>query len=88
MARPTHRLRLVFIAALSLLLGAGAALVWQADTRGLRRRLVAQLRECATEKYPRLVQSAPTVPGRFGRLAAPAWDALAAQEGRSTDVEF
>ncbi len=88
MARPTHRLRLVFIAALSLLLGAGAAFVWQADTRGLRRQLVAQLSECATEKYPRPVQSAPTVPGRFGRLAAPAWDALAAQEGRSTDVEF
>ncbi len=88
MARPTHRLRYVFLAALSLLLGAGATLLWQADTRGLSRRLVAEVRECASEKYPRPVQSAPTVPGRFGPLAAGPWDALAAQEGRSTDVEF
>jgi len=87
-ARPTRRLRLVFLAALSLLLGAGAALLWQADTRALRRRLVAELRERAAVTYPRPVQSPPAVPGRFGPLAAGAWDTLAAQEGRSTDVEF
>lgn len=88
MARPTRRLRLVFVAALSLLLGALAALLWQADTRGLRSRLAAEVRQCAAKRYPRPVQYPPAVAGRFGTLAAPAWDALAAQEGRSTDVEF
>jgi hypothetical protein len=67
---------------------ASGVLAWQANTRGLRQRLVREIRALAAARFPRPVQEPPVLPGRYGPRAAEAWTALAALEALSTDVEF
>jgi len=52
--------------------------------RALRRDLAAR----AAARFPRPAQVEPPVPGTFGQGAAEPWDALAALEASSTDVEL
>jgi hypothetical protein len=80
-----RRALLVLLAASVVAMGVVA---WRADTSGLRRRLVLEARARTEAHYPRPVQGGAAVPGRFGDQAAAAWDALALQQARSTDVEF
>lgn len=88
MPRPTELRRTALLALLALCVAATGILALRADTSGLRRRLVSDVEARAGARFPRPVHSGAALPGRFGERAAEAWDALALEQGRSTDVEF
>jgi hypothetical protein len=76
---------LVVIAVVGVLL---ALAIWRTSTAGPARALRRDLAERATARFSRPVQLAPAVPGTFGERAAEPWDALAALEAASADVEL
>ena len=88
MARSKRRWRAALVVLVALLALALGVVALRAETSALRRRLVSETRARMEARFPRPVQGGSALPGRFGALSAAAWDALAAQQARSTDVEF
>jgi hypothetical protein len=76
---------LVAIAVVGMFL---AVAIWRTSTAGPARALRKDLRERATARFPRPVQSGSALPGTFGARATEPWDALSGLEAMSTDVEL
>jgi hypothetical protein len=80
--------RLGALVAIGLLAVLLAVAMWRTSTvrpaRALRRDLAAR----ASARFPRPAQVEPPEPGTFGERASAPWDALAALEGSSADVEL
>ncbi len=65
-----------------------ALLAWALDDlRGLRYRLLEDVRALTERTDARPVQAPPTLPGDFGERAAQPWAALAALQAHSSDLE-
>ena len=73
------------MAAVGLLL---AVAIWRTSTAGPARALRRDLADRAAARFPRPAQVDPAVPGTFGERASAPWDALAALEAASADVEL
>ncbi len=88
MARPKRLLRALLPVVVGVVAVALALVAWRADTSGLRRRLLEDVRTMARARYPRPVHAGPVLQGSFGQRAAEPWTALAGRQAVSTDVEF
>ncbi len=73
------------MAAVGLLL---AVAIWRTSTAGPAGALRSDLADRAAARFPRPAQADPATPGTFGEHAADPWDALAALEAASADVEL
>ena len=88
MSFPKRLLRLVGALALSVAFLAVALLAWALDDlRGLRYRLLEDVRALTERTDARAAQAPPTLPGDFGERAAQPWGALAALQAHSADLE-
>jgi len=76
---------LVAMAVVGVLL---AMVIWRTSTAGPARALRRDLAERAAARFPRPVQTGPTIPGTFGERAAEPWDALTGLQAASADVEL
>ncbi len=88
MSFPKRLLRLVGALALSVAFLTVALLAWALDDlRGLRYRLLEDVRALTERTDARAAQAPPTLPGDFGERAAQPWGALAALQAHSADLE-
>jgi len=65
-----------------------AVLVWRTSRVGPARALRRDIEARVAARFPRPPQFEPPEPGTFGQRGAAAWDALAALEAASSDVEL
>ncbi len=65
-----------------------ALVTWRTSRSGPARALRRELEARAAARFARPPQVQPPTPGTFGELAAGPWDALAALEAASADVEL
>ena len=86
--RPKRFVRVLLPVVVGVAALAMAVVAYRADTSGLKRRLLEDVRASGDGRYTRPVNAGPLLQGRFGELAAEPWTALAAQQAVSTDVEF
>ncbi|MGZ6071773.1 MAG: hypothetical protein ACXWK8_11185 [Myxococcaceae bacterium] len=74
--------------AVTALVALVGGLAWRTSRAGPSRALRHDLEDRARARFPRPPQVQPPEPGTFGALAAAPWDALAALEAASADVEL
>ncbi|HZJ55278.1 MAG TPA: hypothetical protein VFD38_14155 [Myxococcaceae bacterium] len=80
--------RLGALVAIGLLAVLLAVAMWRTSTVGPARTLRRDLAAHASARFPRPAQVEPPEPGTFGERAGAPWDALAALEASSADVEL
>jgi hypothetical protein len=80
--------RLGALVAIGLLGVVLPVVMWRTSTVGPARELRRDLAARATARFPRPAQVEPPEPGTFGERAGAPWDALAALEASSADVEL
>jgi hypothetical protein len=88
MAGRTRGRRLGALVAIGLLGMVLAVVMWRTSTVGLAHELRRDLEARASARFPRPSHVEPPEPGTFGQSAGEPWDALAALEASSADVEL
>ncbi|HET9037564.1 MAG TPA: hypothetical protein VFN45_15240 [Myxococcaceae bacterium] len=88
MAGRTRGRQLGALLAIGLLGVVLAVVMWRTSTVGPARELRTDLAARASTRFPRPAQVEPPEPGTFGERAGAPWDALAALEASSADVEL
>src|SRR5262249_47217570 len=88
MARWNRRRRLAVGVTIGVALLLVSVAVWRTSTVGPARALRRDIEERASAHFPRPSHVSAPEPGTFGEHAVEAWDALAALEAASADVEL